>query len=305
MILIDEDENSSKMNNINHNSSKNDIDRLIIERYVVGSSTFIFSFTTFLLYVLCLKIIAKLRRRSSFYKLAFQIGLSDVGQLFLNGVATSAFLIFCAGGENPMPIFVQRLAGGLMGVFWFSNGFLVHCLAFNRFLNVYFLVKGRKVFTGRNTNIVIVFAWLQGLVWLMLYMLPDARFMYNMRFYTYVYGSSAASYRNSTINFWVNIFHMSGLLLWHFLILIKIRRTPRLLLQETSHVNPNVARRRRERTIKALMQCLLLCSLYMATIVTFHLVQWTPVHRFWSLAANSIWMLCSGANVLVYVTLNR
>uniref|UniRef100_A0A915J5X3 Uncharacterized protein n=1 Tax=Romanomermis culicivorax TaxID=13658 RepID=A0A915J5X3_ROMCU len=266
------------------------------ENFIVGSIYVSTSLIFISIYVLCLTIIYKDKSllKLAFYKIAFNMGLAEIGQLLFNGLFFG--LGICAG-EMIVSFRVQKLFSGLLGTCWFAYIFLAHALAVNRVVTLFSPRLGQSWFSEKVTHYLIIAAWLHSFVWLVVYVHSSVTLNYCLALYSMHYGDSQADSGAKSVNLVVVMVHAVSIVICYLIISFRFKN----MRNDFSYY---FARRNDTIEWKICLQAIILCVLILGTIVGFFVDQDFMISRWFSFASNMIWLLCAGGNAIVYLTLN-
>lgn len=177
-------------------------------------------------YVMCMILIYTDKKLISkpYYLIVVHMGLTDIMQLVFNGITAGVFTLF----NHMLSFWVNKFIGGLMNFCWVMYCFLAHALAFNRFVNLFWPLSINKVFSMKNTKILISLIWIYGLTWFTAYMCPNFNLIYLKETYNWDYDVAPASRIGWLIELINDCTHAGAMVIWYSLIFIKLKLTVKI-----------------------------------------------------------------------------
>lgn len=129
-------------------------------------------------YALCMTTIIKNKEtwKVPSFQIIVHIGAADLVQLFLNGVLGGIFTL-C---QDDFSFILNKVAGGIMNSGWITYTMMADLLAWNRCLQTYKPSTAKRVFSMRNTRLMLAACWAYGLSWVITYMCPDLDLYYTV-----------------------------------------------------------------------------------------------------------------------------
>uniref|UniRef100_A0A914WZE9 7TM GPCR serpentine receptor class x (Srx) domain-containing protein n=1 Tax=Plectus sambesii TaxID=2011161 RepID=A0A914WZE9_9BILA len=94
---------------------------------------------------------------------------------------------------SQVPRWLDGFSGGLISTGWLAYLFLSTLLAINRFMHVAFPHHVKMIFSNRVTKLSILMSYLYALIWMIIYMTPFVKFIYQKETYLYYYDESDGS----------------------------------------------------------------------------------------------------------------
>lgn len=183
-----------------------------------GAIMLIYSFTCIFPYTLCLIVIRhKSTAKLPSYQIIFHIGITDLTQLWLNGVVGGVFSL-C---QNDFNHTLNKIIGGVMDASSLVCLLLADLLAWNRLFQFYNPVLAKKLFSSRNTRVFLVVAWLYGFAWMVAYMCPDMDVVYTPSVHSWDYAPTPKSQRFAFAEFINDSVHSASMVFCYACVALK------------------------------------------------------------------------------------
>uniref|UniRef100_A0A915JSZ0 Uncharacterized protein n=1 Tax=Romanomermis culicivorax TaxID=13658 RepID=A0A915JSZ0_ROMCU len=290
------------------------------ERTIVGAFYIVISTGMIIPYAMCMYIFATEKKFQGvpFYRTAFFMGIMDLGQLTCNGLYAG----LCCLVTFRMPYMVEKFNNSFLCMCWYTYTMLTHLMAINRFVTVYWPQKVDDIFSYKITSVLIALSFLHGSMWFGVFMWPDVYEYFSTDDYSFMFDfTRSKSLLAVQMNGYEDLVHSIGMILWYSLTYIKLRikwvfykMLPNKKVTEigtvvksvyirSQIVSESIAHNNRKEN-KVLLQAVVLCSMDIATIVTYLIVELLPHSRWTSLISNYVWLFCAGNCPLIYLTLN-
>jgi len=175
--------------------------------------------STLYLLTLAVMIADKSKLKHCYYKIMLSIGLADVVQILILGLAGGTFTL-C----QKSPFVVNKIFGGILNGCWFSYSLSCHLLGFNRFITMYFgTVKSRSIFSPSRTKLYMGLIWIYGISWMILNQIPDFNFIYFLEMNIFFYDDTNLSQIVSKFDGYSDLFNLICMIMWYMLIYIYLK----------------------------------------------------------------------------------
>lgn len=185
-----------------------------------GAVMIVYSLACIVAYALCLMTILtnKDTAKSPSYRIIVHIGISDIGQLFLNGIVGGVFSL-CQTDFN---FYLNKVIGGVMNSIWVVCATLADLLAWNRLCHTYSPPLAERIFAMKNTRIMLAACWLYGLAWVIAFMFPNLDLLYDPAEHNWNYGPHPSAQIFSTCELAQDIFHCASMAMCYVAIVFKL-----------------------------------------------------------------------------------
>uniref|UniRef100_A0A915K196 7TM GPCR serpentine receptor class x (Srx) domain-containing protein n=1 Tax=Romanomermis culicivorax TaxID=13658 RepID=A0A915K196_ROMCU len=124
----------------------------------------------------------------------------------------------------PVSFITYRILGAFSADAWFTYAMLAQMMSLNRFIGVFWPVKAKAIYTRRNTLIILVFCWIQGLIWAAFYLKPNVALYFDSKkkgvMYDFRFDGTEEVFLANTM---FNYAHAASLCLIYGLIYLKVR----------------------------------------------------------------------------------
>lgn len=185
-----------------------------------GAVMILYSTMGIVAYVLCMITIVRNKEtwKVPSFHIIVHIGAADIVQLALNGVMGGIFSL-C---QSDFSFAFNKIVGGVMNSGWITYTMMADLLAWNRCFQMYRPVLAKKIFTMRNTWLMLGVCWAYGLAWVITYNCPNLYFYYIPEEHAWDYGTPQESKRFATAELVQDTFHCISMVVCYSAIFIKL-----------------------------------------------------------------------------------
>uniref|UniRef100_A0A915KPF5 7TM GPCR serpentine receptor class x (Srx) domain-containing protein n=1 Tax=Romanomermis culicivorax TaxID=13658 RepID=A0A915KPF5_ROMCU len=147
------------------------------------------------------------------------MGFADMIQLATNGFYCTFRCLF--PGVQP-PIFLDVIIIMPLTSCWFAYTMIAQTMAFNRFYSLWFISSAERVFSLRNTYVILGACWLYGVCHGVVRSTPWVHLFYDPNTYSILYDQRPGSKVALKVNGILNYVHSALILFWYILICLKV-----------------------------------------------------------------------------------
>jgi len=162
-------------------------------------------------YILALYLIATSGQHAfteSFKRIIFCIGLADIILLILSGIVAGVFVLV-----RHVPFWLNKSLGALVIGTWYFYSSATNFLALSRFLNVVYKNWYEQWFGLKAVELSLIFLMFYGLVWFLVFLLPDVDQIFIVDGFYWAYGDSLWSQKFMYVEFYVDMFNLACMVL--------------------------------------------------------------------------------------------
>uniref|UniRef100_A0A915KLW2 7TM_GPCR_Srx domain-containing protein n=1 Tax=Romanomermis culicivorax TaxID=13658 RepID=A0A915KLW2_ROMCU len=231
----------------------------------------------------------------AYYKFTIFMIFVEMTQLISVGVAPASFLL----RHSTDPLWLNHVFGAIVSASWFTYSFLIHMIAVNRFVCMYFQPNVVKVvFSDRNVHLIIVSAYFYGLVWLLLF-LTAGKVSFDLSSFVYLYEKDTFSQKIRSVEIVVDVGNGIAILCWYILIFLKLKAKNNQITDRT------ISARNAKVEMKVFIQAALLCFMTCFLIFTWFVIPIITDNDWVDLGTNYVWLLVASLNAILYLTFNK
>uniref|UniRef100_A0A915K273 Carbohydrate kinase PfkB domain-containing protein n=1 Tax=Romanomermis culicivorax TaxID=13658 RepID=A0A915K273_ROMCU len=170
-----------------------------------------------------------------------------------------------------------------------------------KFMHVIFRTKFEVYFSIFRTKIYIFVIWIYVIcIFLSFTLHRDVCFCFVTDVYSWVYCIESWQGRLAkSIDFYTDTLHVLCMAIWYSCIYVHLKSKTNVV----NVVGSNGQRITKDKRL--LLQASILCLVLCLVIATFYFLPYISHHRFAYAATNAIWLLSSGMNSVIYLTLNN
>lgn len=187
-----------------------------------GAVMILYSLICTVAYTLCLATILTNKDTAKLpsYQIIVHIGISDIGQLLLNGIVGGVFSL-CQTDFN---FYLNKTIGGITNSIWVVCVTLADLLAWNRLCHTYSPSLAQRIFAMKNTRRMLAACWVYGLAWVIAFMFPNLDPLYDPAEHNWNYGPHPSSQIFANCELAQDILHCASMAVCYVAIVFKLVR---------------------------------------------------------------------------------
>jgi len=191
--------------------------------YIVGCSyiSLSFLFSVFYLSILIFLITDRKEWKFCYHKIILSLGVADIFQIGFLG-SGGVFVLM----QKPPNFWVNKIFGAIISSTWFVSLANAHLLAFNRFVNVFFVSHWKeRLFNRVSTCVYLIVFWFYGFLWFgfLVWYSEEQELVFSFDSFWWAYSENRLGQVSLQVDFYTDIFHLIGMVIWYSSIYIYLK----------------------------------------------------------------------------------